>query len=174
MRGRWAAVLLLGAASACGRGGCESPRPTPALTRETLANATYTSTWTGRGELRLENGRFHSGAGGPPVEAVLLDPVAFGDLDGDGDADAAAPLSIWTGGSGVFVELVAMLAGRGGPEQAASVPLGDRVKVEALAIEGGRVRADILAHSEEDPMCCPSLKVTKSYRLQGAALVEQP
>jgi hypothetical protein len=170
---RPAPALLLGAALACAGAGCGSPPP-PALTRETLANATYTSTWTGTGELRLENGRFRSGAGGPPVEAVLLDPVAFGDLDGDGDADAAAPLSIWTGGSGVFVELVAVAGEDGRRKQAATAPLGDRVKVEALAIQGGRVRVDLLTHSETDPMCCPSLKVTKSYRLQGAALVEQP
>jgi hypothetical protein len=167
-----AALPLVVIVSACGRLGCGTPPP--ALTREALANAAYTSHWTGSGEIRLVEGRFRSGAGGPPVEAALLEPVAFGDLDGDGDMDAAAPLSIWTGGSGIFVELAAVVSERGGPRQAASAPLGDRVKVERLAIEGGLVRVDLLTHGESDPMCCPNRRETKVYRLQGSALVEQP
>ena len=114
---------------------------------------------------------FGEGATERASAGIVNDTVAFGDLDGDGSADAAVVVFISGGGSGTFIHLVAVLDRDGQPAQAALAFLGDRVPVRSLTIASGEIVAETLVHRPSDGLCCPSLEITRAFTLQGNRLV---
>ncbi|MEE9143117.1 MAG: hypothetical protein V3U59_10415 [Gammaproteobacteria bacterium] len=145
---------------------CEAPP----LTEAVLQNATYPSDSTDDGFVTLTDGRFE----GPNqhLTVQLVDPISFGDLDGDGHADAVVTLATNTGGSGVFVKFVTVQNKRGRPGQIRGMALGDRVRVNDVRIDDGVIVLDITTHAEGDAMCCPTLEIEKRYAITGGALRE--
>ncbi|MGD9029094.1 MAG: META domain-containing protein [Anaerolineae bacterium] len=150
--------------------------PVTALTEQAIRNATYPSEWEEGGEITLIDGRFE---GEPFVEGgatrpivTLIEPVAFGDLDGDGVDEAVVILATSPGGSGTFVSLEAMGNDNGTPVHLASYQLGDRVRAESLAIQDGQIVLEMVTHGPDDPMCCPTQIVRTTYALEDGALVE--
>ena len=61
--------------------------------------------------------------------------MATGDLTGDGIDEAVVALAHSAGGSGVFIYLAIVRDDSGNPDNTATISLGDRVRVIALAIE---------------------------------------
>ena len=171
------AVVLLAATAlpAHAQDGAAAP-PAGELRRLMLAqlrNADYHLPLLGDKETRI---RFRGGRGlitfGPGaterVHARLTGgPAAFGDLDGDQVTDAAVTVAIDPGGSGSFIHLLALLDLAGAPVQAARAFLGDRVRVEHLAIRGGQVLVTMLTHGPGEPACCPATRVRRAFALQG-------
>ena len=152
------------------------PAPVPPLTLELLQNTTYPSEWDESGAITLTDGRYE---GEPFVEGgasrlvvTLVEPVAFGDLDGDGVEDAAVILAANAGGSGTFISLEAVRNEGGEPVHLATYPLGDRVRIESLAIEGGQIVLEMITHGPDDPLCCPTQQVVQTYALRGDELVQ--
>ena len=141
-----------------------SAMTTQRLTLEQLRNAEYLLPLVGEEHtpIRLEDGEGSIAYGEGATERVYAgidnDTVAFGDLDGDGIADAAVVLFTSGGGSGTFKYLVAVLYRDGEPVQAARVYLGDRAPVRSLAISGGRIVAQTVTH-----------RVRRRYMLSDAA-----
>ena len=144
------------------------------LTPESLKNAEFSSEWTTAGKARLNDGRYAEAAapGSATKTTILLsDKIALGDLNNDGKPDAAVVLIIDTGGSGTFREL-AVLRNRGGkPVHIASTLLGDRIRVNSIAITSGAIVVDLIRHGSQDPMCCPTQKEFQKYILQEDTLV---
>jgi heat shock protein HslJ len=150
--------------------------PVPSLTLEMLQNATYSSEWEESGPITLTNGRYE---GKPYVEGgasrlivTFVEPVAFGDLDDDGVEDAAVILAANAGGSGTFISLEAVRNEGGEPAHLSTYLLGDRVRIELLAIEGGQIVLQMVTHGPNDPMCCPTQLVRNTYALEDGALIE--
>ncbi|MCY3921293.1 MAG: hypothetical protein OXG27_02695, partial [Chloroflexi bacterium] len=147
------------------------------LTLEQLRNAEYRLPLLGDQDtpIRLVDGMgrlvYGEGATERETAGLIDDAVAFGDLDGDGIADAAVVVFISGGGSGTFIHLVAMLDRDGAPEQAAWAFLGDRVPVRNLAVTGGRIVARTVTHRPGDGLCCPTLEVTRTFGLESDQLV---
>ena len=147
----------------------------PSLTLETLSNAEYHSPdW---GTFRLSDGVYerppqNPGESSSAYTTRLLEPVAFGDLNADGSADAAVRLSTQSGGTGHFVELAAVLNRDGQPENVATVSLGDRVVIEAARIESGIIILDMRVHAPTDGLCCPSQLETWRFELRGDTLIQ--
>jgi heat shock protein HslJ len=146
------------------------------LTLDALRNATYPSEWDESGTTTLTDGRYE---GEPYVEGgatrlvvTLVEPIAFGDLDGDGVDDAAVILVASPGGSGAFYSLEAVRNEGGEPVHLASYSLGDRAQIESLAIEGEKIVLKMVTHGPDDPMCCPTQQVEQTYALQGNELVQ--
>jgi len=146
------------------------------LTLDALRNATYLTELEESGTLTLTDGRYE---GEPFVEGgatrlvvTLVEPVAFGDVDGDGVEDAAVALVADPGGSGSFTYLAAVIDQDGMGHNVATELLGDRVKIGALSIAGGEIVVDMVTHGPDDPMCCPTQRVVQRYALQGDALVQ--
>jgi uncharacterized membrane protein len=71
------------------------------------------------------------------------------------------------GGSGVFVYLAVVRNGHEGPENFATIGLGDRVRIITLEIADGRLIADLVVHAPDDPMCCPSRRVRRQWSFEG-------
>jgi hypothetical protein len=99
----------------------------------------------------------------------LLDG-ASGDLNGDGIADGAAILLMDSGGSGRFIYLATLLDQNGQLTNNATAFLGDRVRVDDIAIDGSAVRLALTRHAPEDPQCCPTLQENAVYVLSGDLL----
>ena len=65
-----------------------------------------------------------------------------------------------------------MLNKAGRPVEAASIFLGDSVKVDSLNFEGGVATAALLVHGPLDAACCPTQPVTRQFAFDGKRLRE--
>jgi heat shock protein HslJ len=145
----------------------------PAPSWDELASFTYEGIHAR--PVTLTRGRWEGppfAAGGssrPTIE--LFDPVlATGDLDADRSGDAVVLLMQSSGGSGLFYHLA--VVGRDGPglRQLGVAPLGDRVQIRSVAVEGDRVRLDVVQAGPQDAMCCPSEKAELVWELSDRGL----
>ena len=69
--------------------------------------------------------------------------------------------------------LDAVVNERGQPKSIALADLGDRVKINSLSIQAGKIVIDMVVHGPKDPACCPTVKKIATYRLVGNKLVEE-
>ncbi len=117
--------------------------------------------------VQLANGKYERGAPGDPDYASikLTDFVAAGDLNSDGTNEIAALVSENYGGSGVFVFLAIFTTTNGTPVFLTSSMVDDRPQLNALAIRNNEIYLDAVIHGMNDPMCCPTLHVTRNYHL---------
>jgi len=133
--------------------GCRG-EPEPVLTEEALRSATYLSGISDAGTVTLENGYYQTMGveSSRPIE-VLLQMSALGDLDGDGDDDAAVVLleDMGTQGSRYF-QLHALLGENGEPNAVARRLLGDKIRINSLAVDSGVVFVGIGGQVEADSM----------------------
>ena len=168
--------VVLSVLSACGG------TPTPAtsvpeasvspLTEDLLKNATYALDGVQESTFQLVEGAYEHqyGDGATMVDTVGLSHTALGDLDGDGVGDAAVVLWHHSGGTGVFVTLVAMRNEAGEPQQVAAAFIGDRAQVESVSIVDGQILLEMVTHGPDDPMCCPSQHIKQAYQLVDGTL----
>jgi hypothetical protein len=144
--------------------------PTPSgLPMDMLRNGTYFAPFYSR-TVKLVNGVYTEGSGTDLYSVQMLDTVATGDLNGDGVNDAAILLAESGGGSGDFESVVAVLNKGSTPSQAGQVQLGDRLRINSLAIDSDTIRLDALVQAPNDPMCCPPQPETQIFRLVGNTL----
>ncbi len=155
-----------------------SPTAPPGLEPGTLGNTTYNLDVVSSvlpdsgGKVTLKDGLFEQrNPDSTGAVSVNLINEARGDLNGDGLEDGVSVLAINTGGSGTFMNLAAVLNENGVPRHAATRFLGDRVKVQSLAVGDGAIHIQVVVHGPQDPACCPSQEVSEAYLLQGDLLV---
>jgi len=153
-----------------------SPVNAADLTIAQLRNGKYlVPSWENpeRGEwVQLKDGEF-SRRNADDSLSVNIVKIARGHLSHDQAEDAAVIYSYNTGGSGIFLMLGAVLNDQGKPRNIASTGLGDRVKINSLTIQSGKIVIDLVTHGRHDPACCPTVKKVAAYVLVGNKLVEQ-
>jgi hypothetical protein len=154
---------------ACGRGGSPSERG-GRLDAAAVSNAEYNIPVAAAGTVRARGGNWSDPKGHQSL--TVLDMNARGDLNGDGVPDAAVVMVYWGGGSGVFNYLAAVVNDRGQPRHVASAELGDRVRIDGVAVKDGTVTVNLTVQGANDPMCCPTQAATRTFSLQGKDLVE--
>ncbi len=145
--------------------------PSPVLTADALANATYTL--PGVGTVTLTNGEYRAPAAPGSASQVvvqLTDTVAYGTLNGR--PVAVVVLTASTGGSGTFYYLALVVDQGGQPVNVATTLLGDRVKINSVSITGGQIVVDLVTQGPNDPMTAPTLHQVWKYELQGNQLVK--
>ncbi len=170
MRHRERHGILVIASAACALVGCSDggPKPTAMTLMQALPSCEFQCEWTDGGVARLTDGVYTEPAtpdSSTELTVRLTEWFGVGDLDADGDVDAAAVLSTDPGGSGTFYDLVAVVSQRDGPKHVATAALGDRVLVEAVRVANGWVTVDLLTHASEDAMSAPSVPLKQTYRL---------
>ncbi len=147
------------------------------LTLAILQNAIYHSPdW---GDYQLVDGEYRRppSAPGESPEAYLtrlIEPVAYGDLNGDGVPDAVVFLSTQNGGTGNFREMAAVINRDGSPDNVSTVSLGDRVVIESAQIDSGVITLNMRVHGPDDGLCCPSQFETWRYQLEAGSLIRLP
>ncbi len=177
------AVVTLGSLVVSAEAGAQQHTTAPAggeprrLTLEQLRDGHYQLPLLGDEEtpIRFRDGqgsiRYGAGATERMEAGLVGDLFAFGDLDGDGVADAAVVAFVNTGGSGTFIHLFAVRNRNGMPVQAGRELLGDRVRVKSIAVSGRHIFVTMDAHGPGDGLCCPSIETTRAFMLRGKRLV---
>ena len=173
----WAAVPTLLLAVAALLVSCDGPAGGDTLPpdREELEGATVLTENTEAGTATLEDGEFRAPvAPGSASELVItLTQTTVGDLNGDGIGDAAAITVEEPGGSGRFRILHALVREEGELHDADTAFLGDRIRVEGVAIHDGVVMVFMLDRPRDAPFAeVPSIPVIRKFRLAGETLEE--
>lgn len=165
------ASLLTLALAGCGEQGppperLKPPGPPPTPTLEQVRSATVSGVF--EQAITLANGKYE----GPPAEpgaasrptAVLWEPTFHAaDLDGVIGSEALAMLSSNAGGSGEFVSLAVFAMRDGAIANVATVPVGDRVRLQSLWVERGKVVMDVIEPGPNDAACCPTQVSRKTF-----------
>lgn len=117
--------------------------------------------------VQLTDGKFEqdSPGGEDYVSVTVTDFTARGDLNGDGFDEYAAIIVENYGGTGVFAFLVIFSDENGNLVFQTSTFIGDRPQLTELSIKGREVYLDATIQKANDPMCCPTLKTARHYRL---------
>jgi heat shock protein HslJ len=144
------------------------------LSKKELAKAEYKSEYTQSGIAKLVDGEYSEPAapGSATMTKILLlaDTIFYGKLNGEDTA--VVVLVTDPGGSGTFYDLHVVVSQDGQPVDVASAFLGDRVQINAVTIANNQIVLDMVQAGPDDPVCCPSQEVIKTYELQGDVLVE--
>jgi heat shock protein HslJ len=148
---------------------------TAALTLAQLRNATYRGIYNT--PVTLTDGTyqgppFQPGGASRPQVTLSRNHVWRGDIDGDGAAEAVVLLGENSGASGTRNYLAVVAERDGKPVNVATQLLGDRVQLRSLRIENSRIIADMVVHGPADAMCCPTLKLRRTFIRAGAQLSE--
>lgn len=100
--------------------------------------------------------------------------VSYGDLTGDGRAEAVVAASCNTGGTGQFSEGMVFSMRENRPVLIGRVTGGDRAYggIAGLSIEKGRLVVERYATDEDGPACCPKYVDTTRLRWDGGQLVQ--
>jgi hypothetical protein len=171
---------------------CEGVEPTPVnytlvveipplssggLTLEMLKNAKYHL--PEEGSFQLVDGTHYltpaiPGELSEQWSVRLMEPMAFGDINGDGIEDAAVVIATRYGGTGIFEYLAVVLNAGGQAHNVDSVYLGDRTIINTISIELSRVHIDVVAHGPEDGLCCPSRPAVWTFELSDNELLPLP
>jgi heat shock protein HslJ len=144
-----------------------------------LKTGTYTGIEGLPASVTLVNGRWEGapyveGAAARPALQFVRDFRLVGDLDQDGDEDAAVLVSLTTGGSGELIYLAVVLREDSTMRHAASALLGDRVQIRAARIDGNRIVMSLVRAGKSDAMCCPGELAERAWTYANGGLQEDP
>ena len=145
-----------------------SPTPEPDYVSQ-LRNAEYQLGLTDALKIvQLADGKYETGTVGGVdyVSVTMMDFIAKGSFNGSGDSEYAVLVAENYGGSGVFVFLAVYVDVNGIPKFVTSRLVDDRPQVNELSVSNtNEIFLDAIIHDSEDPMCCPTLKTTRHYRI---------
>jgi hypothetical protein len=173
-----AALLWLSAGCATMPAGApdQAVEPDPAAAFEALLpNAIYAIDVTKSGYAPLTNGVYEEAImpGSASKTSVRLGvPKAVGDLNGDGEPDAAVVLVAQIGGAGTFFYLAALLNEEGRPRALPALLVGDRVVVESVVIQRSRIYVNMQSRAPDQSISeAPGVKARKEFRVWQRQLV---
>ncbi len=114
-----------------------------------------------------------AGGSSRPTLQLWLPSVTFGDVvDSSAGNEAVALLSSNSGGSGEFVHVGVFAMSDGQARSLAVAPVGDRVQLHRMWVEGARIVMDVIEAAPGDPACCPTQVARKSYAWQDGKLAQ--
>lgn len=146
-----------------------SPTPTPALTpTATPDQAAFTKLVDDEIEKQLKDEDLVKGD-------KSSRQTLFGDLDGDGDKDAAVSYGFeYKEGNNYGFALMVFVRDDGDFKFAADEVIGGKLNrsAEMKSIADGKINFDTLEYAPNDGSCCPSIKGKTAYVLQKNKLIE--
>jgi hypothetical protein len=148
----------------------DSPLSQEKWTADQLANSRYLCD----GKMyQLKNGKYFVNTEDERASySFVRSLLAVGDLNTDGIPDYLVVLESSFGGSGIFPIAIARLSRDNGWVDTEAFNFPDRVDIKAASIRKGRVHLDMVVHSAEDGLCCPSVKTAWQLALSGRRLVK--
>jgi hypothetical protein len=156
--------------------GIIAPVHAAGLTVDQLENSKYlVPSWEDpdQGEwVQLKHGEFARKNPDNPLFVSIV-KIALGQLSNHQGQDAAVIYGYNTGGTGFFTVLCAVMNEKGQPKNSALIDLEDRIKINSLRIQAGKIIVDLVTHGPHDPACCPTVKKIATYKLVGNKLVKE-
>ena len=141
------------------------------LSDHDLRNASYLFPITTDWWVQLTDGEYSETDEHGSTLRLWLEHVARGDLDGDGDEEAAVVL-VWNGGgSGTFLSLAVVENWNGLPMHAGTIRLPDRSDVRALEVDGRRIVAHLLEPPRPRPRAMTDPEQVRVYEWQDGELI---
>ena len=141
---------------------------TPPLTIDALRNGTYPVEAVSGGSATLKDGHFEAAAAPGSASKVTVDVVLANLGTISGQPVGVVVLASSGGGSGVFYDVYVVDAGG---KTLAKDNLGDRIKVQTLAIDkADRIVLDLLVHSPTEGLASATLPEHRVYALVGGTL----
>jgi hypothetical protein len=122
--------------------------------------------------VQLKHGEFTRRNPDNPLFVSIV-KIALGRLSNHQDRDAAVIYGYNTGGTGFFTMLCAVINEKGKPKNSALIDLEDRIKINSLRIQSGKIIVDMVTHGPKDPACCPTVRKIATYNLVGNKLVKE-
>jgi heat shock protein HslJ len=116
---------------------------------------------------RYEGEPYAADGASRPTALVWDTTFHTADVDGAIGNEAIAMLSANSGGSGELVYLAVFGVRDGAFANLATVPVGDRVKLQNLWLERGRVIMDVVEAGPDDAACCPTQVARKTFAYDG-------
>lgn len=154
---RSAGLLTLGVVVACERG-------PEATIRDALDDGTFLT--LGGDPVTLSEG---VGVAGNVRHELVM--AVEGDLDFDGETDAAAVLVAAEGRERLFT-LHALLPKDGAAEDVSARLIGDRIEVRGMAIDQGLIRVDATIRRPRDPVTAtPSVNIARYFALTKRGVI---
>lgn len=92
--------------------------------------------------------------------------VKSGDVTGDGIPDEVILFTIEVASENTVTQYLAVIAGSGGAqpfETDETIVGGAGQNVEAMHVDGGEIKVELLSPGPDDPECCPSIRSTVEY-----------
>ncbi len=167
------ALVVLSALACAPTGPATSPGASSVAAPDPL-NATYR---IDRDTATLANGRAEREAApgsATKVVTTLGDQRVAGDVDGDGRPDAVVILVHQPGGSGTFYYVAALLNVPGGATATPAILLGDRIKVNAVRLDGRAIVVEVLGRAAGEPLTAsPTVASSRRFVVDRGALVAQ-
>ena len=166
------ALGLAGCGERAPRERLKPPGPPPTPTLEQVKAATISGVFDQA--ITLAGGKYEGqpiepGAASVPTAALWEPTFNTADVDGVVGSEAVAMLSSNSGGSGEFVYLAVFGMRDGSFANLATVPVGDRVRLQNLWLERGKVVMDVIEAGPNDPACCPTQVTRKTFGMDGGA-----
>ena len=147
------------------------PPPTPTI--EQIRAATVSGIF--EQAVTLVDGVYHGapaapGAASHPMLDLWEPAIAFGDVDGAAGNEAVALLGSSAGGSGEMVHVAAFGVRDGVLANLGTAAVGDRVRLQNLWLQQGRIIMDVVEAGPGDAACCPTQLARKTYAMEDGAL----
>jgi len=143
------------------------------LTNDMIRNMVYVLPLNGNA-VQMVDGEYSGQPTGAleSIRAKILEPIAFGDLNGDGVEDAAVVIgeSGPAGGNGFFPSLITILNQNGKPIQSFSAKISGNANIDNLTIMDGTIVVNARVVGPKDPMARPSKPQVLTYQFTQDAL----
>lgn len=111
---------------------------------------------------------------GLTMESRVLETIAYGDLNADGEEDALALIAQSGGGSGTFVYVVVYVSGPVKYNGSNAIFLGDRISPQSLSVKNGVATVKYLDRKEDEPFSAePTVSTTKQLVYKSGELAEK-
>lgn len=152
----------------------------PPLTDWDLKNGEYHETLPKDGlsekTFKLSEGRWYKND--PYIEdygsQIYIFKIAYGDLNGDGNRDAAI---VWVENDykaqGFFYEVVIVLNDNGQAKHVATKFIDNKPGIEKFYIKNGSVCIQVVMHDGDDHGCCPTHRKLLKYTIKDSTVVEE-
>ena len=142
-----------------------------------LKNATYAGFSVSREPVTLVGGRWEGrpyvqgGSARPSVDFVD-DLFRVGKLGHQAAEAAVVFLAESAGGSGTFLYLAVVESKQGRLVNTATAPVGDRVQIRDLRLDGDTIVVNVLQAGAQDAACCPGELANRRWQWAGNRLME--
>jgi len=122
---------------------------------------------------RWEGLPFTEGGSSRPRAGIADVFYAAGDLDGDGNGEAAVIIWENSGGSGSYHYLAVSRRENEEIVNVDTVLVEDRPKILSLHISDRQVVLELIQHGPDEPACCPTQHALRRWQIVEGKLAEQ-
>lgn len=106
-------------------------------------------------------------------EIILLDKLAYGDINSDNKEDTALFLARYGAGSGTFIYLAALASGPVAYKGSKVIFIGDRISPQSIVINDNVITVKYLSRGFDEPFTAePTIQVSKNYIFSNGELQE--